>query len=125
VEPRYDHPTFQTAFRELNELLAERFDNEPLLEWMDLMQYGFWGEGHTSNLPNPFHGYLVAEQSLLNMTKLQLETWKRTPLAVNTQPDISNVGNNEILDLAVRSDSILNEEPIQSRNLRTAHRGFP
>jgi hypothetical protein len=31
--------------------LAERFDGDRLLEWMDLMQYGFWGEGHTSDLP--------------------------------------------------------------------------
>ena len=123
VEPRYDHPAFQSAFRELNELLAARFDNEPLLEWMDLMQYGFWGEGHTSNLPNPFPDYLTAERTFLDMTRFQLETWKRTPLAVNTQPDISQVGNREVLDLAVRagcwlrSDSIINEEPIQIEEL--------
>ena len=86
VEPRYDHPAFQSAFRELNELLAARFDNEPLIEWMDLMQYGFWGEGHTSNLPNPFPDYLTAQKTFLSMTRFQLETWKRTPLAVNTSP---------------------------------------
>src|SRR6185436_5635780 len=51
VEPRYDHPEFQRAFRELNELLAARFDGDRLVEFMDLMMYGFWGEGHTSNLP--------------------------------------------------------------------------
>ncbi len=123
VEPRYDHPAFQSAFRELNELLAARFDTEPLLEWMDLMQYGFWGEGHTSNLPNPFPDFLTAEKTFLKMTRLQLDVWKRTPLAVNTQPDISQVGNSEVLDLAVRSgcwlrsDSIINEEPIQIEEL--------
>ncbi len=123
VEPRYDHPAFQSAFREMDELLAERFDNEPLLEWVDLMQYGFWGEGHTSNLRNPFPDYLTAEKTFISMTKFQLETWKRTPLAVNTQPDISQVGNSEVLDLAVRSgcwlrsDSIINEEPIQIEEL--------
>lgn len=123
VEPRYDHPAFQAAFRELNELMAARFDDDPLLEWMDLMQYGFWGEGHTSNLPNPFPDYMTAEQTFLAMTKVQLETWKRTALAVNTQPDISKVGNKEILDLAMRSgcwlrsDSIIMEEPIQIEEL--------
>ena len=123
VEPRYDHPKFQSAFRELNELLAARFDGDPLLEWMDLMQYGFWGEGHTSDLPNPFHDFLTAERTFLGMTKFQLETWKRTPLAVNTQPDISSVGNSENLELAVRSDcwlrsdSIIDEEPIQIEEL--------
>lgn len=123
VEPRYDHPAFQAAFRELNELLAARFDNDPLLEWMDLMQYGFWGEGHTNNLPNPFPDYATGERTFADMTKFQLETWKRTALAVNTQPDISKVGNKEVLGLAMRSgcwlrsDSIIMEEPIQIEEL--------
>ncbi len=123
LEPRYDHPAFQTAFQELNELLATRFDQEPLVEWMDLMQYGFWGEGHTSDLPNPFADYLTAQRTFLKMTRLQLEQWKRVPLAVNTEPDISKVGNDEVLDLAVRSgcwlrsDSIITEEPIQIEEL--------
>jgi hypothetical protein len=123
VEPRYDHPQFQKAFRELNELLAAELDSNPLIEWMDLMQYGFWGEGHTSDLPNPFHDYLTAERTFASMTRLQIETWRRTPLAVNTQPDISNVGNREVIDLAVRggcwlrSDSVLVEEPVQIEQL--------
>src|SRR5258706_1757543 len=37
VEPRYDHPEFQKAFRELNELLAAELDAEPLVEVQDLM----------------------------------------------------------------------------------------
>jgi len=123
VEPRYDHPAFQKAFRELNELLAARFENEPLVEWMDLMQYGFWGEGHTSDLPNPFPDYLTARRTFLAMTELQIATWKKTPLAVNTEPDISAVGNNEVLDMAIRagcwlrSDSIIHEEPMQIEEL--------
>jgi hypothetical protein len=53
------------------------------------------------------------------MTAKQLESWKKTPVAVNTQPDISNVGNRAVIDMAVRagawmrSDSIIVEEPIQ------------
>ncbi len=53
VEPRYDHPAFQRAFRELNELLAAELDHDPLVEFADLMMYGFWGEGHTSDYPSP------------------------------------------------------------------------
>lgn len=123
VEPRYDHPEFQKAFRELNELLAAEFDDNPLMEFVDLMMYGFWGEGHTSDLPNPFPDYLTAEKTLVEMTRLQLELWKKIPLAVNTQPDISKVGNNRILDMCVRancwlrSDSIIIEEPIQIEEL--------
>jgi hypothetical protein len=122
-EPQYDHPEFQKAFAELNDLLAARFEGNPLIEWMDLMQYGFWGEGHTSNFPSPFPDYATAERTFVGMTERQLATWKRTPLAVNTQPDISNVGNRTVIDMAVRagawlrSDSIIVEEPIQIEEL--------
>ena len=118
-EPRYDHPEFQRAFAELVDLLAAEFDGNPLIEWVDLMQYGFWGEGHTSDYPNPFPDYVTAEQTSLSMTQRQLETWKKTPLAVNTQPDISDVGNRRVIEMAMRSgawlrsDSIIVEEPIQ------------
>ncbi len=123
LEPRYDHPAFQNAFRELNELLVAEFDSNPLMEFVDLMMYGFWGEGHTSNLPNPFPDYLKAEKTFVEMTKLQLDLWKNVPLAVNTQPDISRVGNNAVLDMCVRSgcwlrsDSIIIEEPMQIEEL--------
>jgi hypothetical protein len=123
VEPRYDHPKFQSAFKELNELLVHEFDDNPLMEFVDLMMYGFWGEGHTSNLPNPFPDYLTASKTFLDMTKVQLDLWKKVPLAVNTQPDISSVGNREVQDLCVRagcwlrSDSIVIEEPIQIEEL--------
>src|SRR3954468_3065324 len=118
-EPRYDHPEFQKAFRELTGLLAAEFDGNPLIEWVDLRQYGLWGEGHPSNYPSPFPDYVTAERTSLGMTKDQLAAWKKTPLAVNTQPDISHVGNRALLDMAMRagawlrSDSIIVEEPIQ------------
>jgi hypothetical protein len=122
-EPRYDSPEFQKAFIELNELLAARFEGEPHLEFMDLMMYGFWGEGHTNDISNPFPDYLTAERTFVRMTDLQIETWKKTPLAVNTQPDISNVGNRQVQDLAIRSgcwlrsDSLIMDEPIQIEEL--------
>jgi hypothetical protein len=32
------------------------FDGDPRLEFMELMMYGFWGESHTNELPEPFRG---------------------------------------------------------------------
>jgi len=87
----------------LNELLAAQFDDSPLMEYVDLMMYGFWGEGHTSDLPSPFPDYLTAEKTFTGMTELQLNLWKKVQLAVNTQPDISKVGNNRVLDMCVRA----------------------
>ena len=126
IEPRYDAPEFQKAFRELNELLAAEFDHNPLMEFVDLMMYGFWGEGHTGDLPSPFPDYLTAERTFVQMTRLQIETWKQTALAVNTQPDIGRTGNREVQDIAVRSgcwlrsDSVVLDEPLQIEEL--AHR---
>ncbi len=125
-EPRYDSSEFQKAFAELNDLLAAKFGDNPRLEYMDLMMYGFWGEGHTNDIPGPFPDYLTAEKTFLRMTQLQIDTWKKIPLAVNTQPDISNSGNRQVQDLAVRSgcwlrsDSLIMDEPIQIEAL--AHR---
>src|SRR5579862_7082856 len=54
---------------------------------------------------------------------MQIDAWKRTPLAVNTQPDISKVGNRQVQDMAVRagcwlrSDSLIMDEPIQIEEL--------
>ncbi|HEY2946726.1 MAG TPA: hypothetical protein VGN09_30115, partial [Vicinamibacteria bacterium] len=119
VEPRYDHAEFQRAFRELNELLAAELDGESLIEFMDLMMYGFWGEGHTSDWASPFPDPALAERTFVDMTRLQIETWKRVPLVVNMQPDISDVGNEAVQELAIRagcwlrSDSVILDEPIQ------------
>ena len=124
IEPRYDHPEFKKAFRELNDLLAAEYNGHPQVEFMDMMMYGFWGEGHTNALPNPFPDYLTAQKTMTEMTQYQIDTWTKTPLAMNTQPDISKTGNRECLDLAIRagswlrSDSILFiEEPIQIEHL--------
>jgi len=119
VEPRYDHPEFQRAFGELVDLLARELDPNPLIEYCDLMMYGFWGEGHTSDWESPFPDRAIAERAFLDMTRRQMAAWTRVPLAVNTQPDISETGNAAVLDLAVRggcwmrSDSIILDEPIQ------------
>jgi hypothetical protein len=126
VEPRYDHPEFQRAFRELDELLAAELDADPLVEFADLMMYGFWGEGHTGDYPSPIPDAAVAERTFLDMTEHQLAAWRRVPLAVNTQPDISRTGNRAVLDRAVRggcwlrSDSVILDEPEQIEEL--AHR---
>jgi hypothetical protein len=123
VEPRYDHPEFQRAIGELNRLLAARFDGDPLIEWVDIMHVGFWGEGHFGGYPSPFPDFATAQRTLNAMIHMQLAAWKKTPLAMNTQPDISNTGNREAIEIAVRggawvrSDSIIVEEPVQIEEL--------
>jgi len=123
IEPRYDHPEYLKALTELNHLLAARFDGDPQIEWVDIMHVGFWGEGHFGGYPSSFPDSATAQRTLNAMVQLQLDSWKRTPLAMNTQPDISNTGNREAIEIAVRggawvrSDSIIVEEPVQIEEL--------
>ena len=78
--PRYDHPAYQAAFRELNGLLAAELNGHPQVEFMDTMMYGFWGEGHTWPFEgNPFPSNLVAEQTWAAMFETQLEHWTKSP----------------------------------------------
>jgi hypothetical protein len=116
-QPRYDHPFFQQAFRELVGHLAAEFDGNPLIEFIDTLMYGFWGEGHTWPFPNnPFPDYLTAERTWINMLEVQLENFKKTPLLTNTQPDFSRVGNAEMLDLTVRSNNWIRSDTIFIEN---------
>ena len=116
-EPRYDDPAFQAAFHELVDLLADSYDGHPDVEYVDTFMYGFWGEGHTWPLEkNPFPDAVTAENTFVNMFQYQLEHLKRTPMATNTQPDFSKVGNSELLDRTVRSCNWLRTDTIFIEN---------
>ena len=116
-QPRFDHPFFQQAFKELVGLLAAEFDGNPLIEFMDTFMYGFWGEGHTWPFGNnPFPNYQTAERTWTSMLEVQLEHFSKTPLLTNTQPDFSRVGNSELLDRTVRSNNWIRSDTIFIEN---------
>jgi hypothetical protein len=116
-QPRFDHPFFQQAFKELVGLLAAEFDGNPLIEFIDTFMYGFWGEGHTWPFGNnPFPDYQTAERTWTNMLEVQLEHFKKTPLLTNTQPDYSRVGNSELVDRTVRSNNWIRSDTIFIEN---------
>jgi hypothetical protein len=116
-EPRYDAPAFQSAFRELVDLLAAEYDGHPHVEYVDTFMYGFWGEGHTWPLnSNPFPDSVTAENTFVDMLQYQLQRWKKTPLVTNTQPDFSKVGNSELLDRTIRSLNWLRTDTIFIEN---------
>jgi hypothetical protein len=118
-EPRYDHPYFQDAFKELNQMLAAELNGNPLVEYVDTFMYGFWGEGHTWPFTNnPFPDYQTAERTWKNMMELQLEYWTKTPLVTNTQPDFSRVGNSEMVDRTVRTHNWLRTDTIFIENMQ-------
>jgi hypothetical protein len=54
--PRYDHPAYQAAFRELNGLLAAEFNGQPADRVRGYDDVRFWGEGqygHMKATPSP------------------------------------------------------------------------
>jgi hypothetical protein len=117
--PRYDHLEYQAAFRELNALLADQFNGNRMIEYMDTFMYGFWGEGHTW----PYEGHcfpsdVIAEQTWMKMFDTQLEYWTKTPLVTNTQPDYSRVGNSEMLDKSVRTHNWIRTDTIFIENMQ-------
>ncbi|QXQ06771.1 twin-arginine translocation signal domain-containing protein [Sphingosinicellaceae bacterium] len=115
--PRYDHPAYQAAFRELNALLADQLNGNPQVEYMDTMMYGFWGEGHSWPFEgNVFPSNAVAEQTWRQMLEVQLGLWTRTPLVTNTQPDFNKVGNADMLDRTVRSGNWIRSDTIFIEN---------
>ena len=117
--PRYDHPDYQAAYRELNAMLADEFNGNPLIDFMDTFMYGFWGEGHTW----PYEGHcfpddVTAEQTFMKMLDTQLEFWTKTPLVTNTQPDFSRVGNSEMLDKTIRTHNWIRTDTIFIENMQ-------
>ncbi len=115
--PRYDHPAYQAAFRELNELLAAELNGNSQVEYTDTMMYGFWGEGHTWPYEgHPFPNNVVAEHTWEKMLETQLAIWTKTPLVTNTQPDFSSVGNSDLLDRTVRSHNWIRTDTIFIEN---------
>lgn len=120
-EPRYDHPAFQQAFQEFNELLASKYNGHSQIEYMDTFMYGFWGEGHTWPFEgNPFPDSVVAEQTFYEMFQHQLSCWDKVPLTTNTQPDFSNVGNDAILKETLRTNNWLRSDTIFIENQQIA-----
>ena len=118
-EPRYDHPVFQEAFQELNALLAGELNGNPQIEFIDTFMYGFWGEGHTWPFKNnPFPDSATAERTWMRMMETQLEHWTKTPLATNTQPDFSQVGNSEMLDRTIRTHNWIRSDTIFIENMQ-------
>ncbi len=115
--PRYDHPEFMAAFKELDDLLSNVYNGHESVEFIDTYMYGFWGEGHTWPFDgNPFPDYTTAEETSIRLFEHQAKNWSKTPLLTNTQPDYSYVGNSEVLDRTIRTNNWLRTDTIFIEN---------
>ena len=115
------NPYFMEYFEELMGLLAEQWNGSDVIEYMDTVMFGWWGEGHAwlltkgdyrHNYPN----YTVAEETWIKIWDIQQKYWTKVPLMTNTQPDCNQVGNSEILDRSIRSHNWIVRDSIMVQN---------
>ena len=115
--PRYDHPEFLKAFKEMDDLLSERYNGHKSVEYVDTCMYGFWGEGHTWPFEgNPLPDHYKAKKAFVEIFEHQAKNWTKTPLTTNTQPDYNHVGNDEVLEKTMRSYNWLRTDTIFIEN---------
>jgi hypothetical protein len=131
--PHYHDPYFLEALTEFDALLAERYNGHPCIEYMDTYMHGFWGEGHTWPFESisPFPDHQTGVETWLRIFEMQRSHWTKTPLVTNLQPDISNVGNDELVRRTLeagewlRSDTIFIEpQQIELAGNRPPHVAF-
>jgi hypothetical protein len=131
--PHYHHPYFLEALNEFDELLAERYNGHACIEYMDTYMHGFWGEGHAWPFESisPFPNQATGIETWIRIYEMQRAHWNKTPLVTNLQPDISNVGNDELVRRTIeagewlRSDTIFIEpQQIELAGNRPPHIAF-
>jgi hypothetical protein len=131
--PHYHHPYFMEALEEFDALLAEQYNGHACIEYMDTYMHGFWGEGHTWPFESvsPFPTIETGVETWVRIFERQRTHWTRTPLVTNLQPDISHVGNDELVRQTIeagewlRSDTIFIEpQQIELAGNRPPHIAF-
>ena len=131
--PHYHNPYFLKALEEFDALLAEQYNGHASIEYMDTYMHGFWGEGHTWPFEtiSPFPTIEAGVDTWLRIFEMQRTHWTKTPLVTNLQPDISHVGNDELVRQTLeagewlRSDTIFIEpQQIELAGNRPPHVAF-
>ena len=107
-EPKYDDPVFLEKLDHFLAALAERYDGNPEVAFIDVGSFGVWGEGHTGmSTQLPYDARTIR----LHLD-LHRKHFKKTLLAAND--DFSNHGRGletllhaRDLGMTLRDDSIL------------------
>lgn len=84
--PRYTDE-YLDRWAELIHLFADRYDDHPLLEFVDISGYGIWGEGHHYGFHEPGTSFRNhhpdnANQAVKRLIDDHLDAFTKTPLAM-------------------------------------------
>lgn len=91
-EPDYGDPMFLDYLERFVKAYAEKYDNDPRIEYIDLGSYGNWGEGHTvlgSKRITPVEVYK-------EHVRIHMQYFKHTPVMLND--DFVNMMNGEQME---------------------------
>lgn len=78
-EPDYGDPVYLEKLENFLMRCAEKFDNDPRVEYIDIGAFGTWGEGHTSGGSNK----VFSPEVLRAHINLHLKAFKNKPLILN------------------------------------------
>ena len=114
IEPEYDDPIFLQKLEGFLIKMAERYDDNPNVAFIDIGHFGMWGEGHTV-ITTPIHGKSWRIETQKKYIDLYCKYFRNTRLCISDDFAGHNVrGNNfPIMDYALskgvtmRDDSIL------------------
>ena len=77
--PVWDDPIYLQAAKEFAKALAEKYDGDPRIEYIDVRTFGEWGEWHTSHI---LGSEMPADSVLIDMLDYYASLFKKTLLVL-------------------------------------------
>ncbi len=82
LEPEYDDPIFLQKLEGFLMKMAERYDNNPNVAFIDIGHFGMWGEGHTV-ITTPLHGHSWGIETQKKYIDLYCKYFKHVQLCIS------------------------------------------
>ena len=77
--PVWDDPIYLQAAKDFAKALAEKYDGDPRIEYIDVRTFGEWGEWHTSHI---LGSEMPADSVLIDMLDYYASLFKKTQLVL-------------------------------------------
>ncbi len=111
-EPAYDDPVFLEKLENFIRAMAERYDNNPNVAFIDIGSFGTWGEGHTVHASRIDYGL----DTLKKHIDLHCKYFKHTQLCISDDVDgpSNTSGQYPVMDYALSRGVTMRDDSIQS-----------
>ena len=107
-EPDYDDPVFLEKLDHFLAALAERYDGNPEVAFIDVGSFGVWGEGHTfASTRRPYPAETIRGTSTCTRSTSRRPCWWRTTTSPCTTEADATIEYAAKQGLGLRDDSIL------------------